>query len=128
MRRYILPALLAVTFGIAATASAQTPAGPPARGPARMQAMLLEGITLSAAQQAKVDSIAAKYRAQYPEMTPGSPPSEADRAKFRALAQEQQHAIRAVLTVKQQPVFDQNVAKLRERMRTRMQGGPPPAQ
>ena len=125
MRGYVLPALLAVTFGIAATSSAQTPAGPPARGPARMQAMLLEGITLSAAQQARVDSISAKYRVQYPEMTPGTPFSEADRAKFRALAQEQQQEIRAVLTAKQQPIFDQNVAKLRERMRTRMGGGSP---
>jgi Spy/CpxP family protein refolding chaperone len=128
MRRYVLPALLAVTFGVAATAAAQTPAGPPARGPARMQAMLLEGITLSAAQLARVDSISAKYRVQYPEMTPGTPPSGADRAKFRALAQEQRDAIRAVLTAEQQSVFDQNAAKMRERMRTRMQGGPPPAQ
>lgn len=126
MRRHALPALLAVTFGIAAPASAQTPAGPPARGPARMQAMLFEGITLSPAQQGKVDSIAARYRAKYPEQTPGAPFSEADRAKFRALAQEQQQEIRAVLTAEQQPIFDQNVAKLRERMRTRMGGGSPP--
>jgi Spy/CpxP family protein refolding chaperone len=128
MRRHVLPALLAFTFAMASHASAQTPAAPPARDPARMQAMLFEGITLTSTQQTQVDSISAKYRAQYPQMTPGSPPTEADRATFRALAQEQQTAIRAALTTDQQPIFDRNVAKLRERMRARMQSGPPPAQ
>jgi Spy/CpxP family protein refolding chaperone len=128
MRRNLCPALLAITFGLANHALAQTPTGPPERSRARVEATLLEGITLSPAQRARVDSITASYRGRYPERSPESPPSEADRTKFRALAQEQQKAIRAILTAEQQPIFDQNVAKMRERMRARMQGGPPPAQ
>jgi Spy/CpxP family protein refolding chaperone len=38
--------------------------------------------------------------------------------------QRDRDAMRAVLTADQQTTFDANLARLRERMRARMQGGP----
>ena len=73
-------ALIAVS---AATAFAQAPPTPPVQGQGqggggggggaarRMQA-LLEGITLTAPQQAKFDSIQTAYRGQMPAFTPGA--------------------------------------------------------
>ncbi|MEZ4412590.1 MAG: hypothetical protein R2910_06375 [Gemmatimonadales bacterium] len=89
--------------------------------------MALQGITLTAAQQAKVDSITAKTRAQMPAMTPGSPPSDADRAKMRSLSMASVQEVRAVLTPEQQAIYDKNVAQMQQMMQQRMQGGPPPA-
>ncbi len=107
---------------------AQNPSGTPAtpRGPGRMQAMLMQGITLTPAQQAKVDSISGYYRSQMPAMTPGTPPSEADRQKARQLMAASQKDIRAVLTPDQQAVYDKNLAAMRERMQQMQQGGAPP--
>jgi Spy/CpxP family protein refolding chaperone len=83
---------------------------------------LLQGITLTSVQQAKVDSITAKYRAQMPPFTPGSPPDSATRAKMRALFGNQDEEIRAVLTPDQQKVWDQNVTEMRNRMQQRAPG------
>lgn len=125
-------AVLALGLVLASTLSAQTQTTPPAggpgqRGPGRMQAMALEGITLTAAQQAKVDSITAATRAQMPTMTPGTPPSDADRAKMRSLSMASVQQVRAVLTPDQQKIYDKNVANMQQMMQQRMQGGPPPA-
>lgn len=123
---------LALVFGgaLAATPTfAQNPAGPPGgqRGPGRMQAMLLQGITLTPAQQAKVDSITTHYRSMMPAMTPGTPPSQADREKAMQLMAASQKDIRAVLTPDQQPTFDKNLAEMQARMQQMRQGGGPPA-
>jgi Spy/CpxP family protein refolding chaperone len=132
MRFRILASAAVLSLGLAAVPalSAQTPTTPPPRGqrgPGRMQTMALEGITLTAAQQAKVDSITAKTRAQMPPMTPGSPPSDADRAKMRSLSMASIQEIRAVLTPEQQATYDKNVAQMQQMMQQRMQGGPPPS-
>lgn len=87
----------------------------------RMQ-RLLQGITLTPDQQTKVDSITAKYRAQMPAFTPGTPPDDATRAKMRALFGNQDEEIRAVLTPDQQKVWDQNVTEMRNRMQQRSPG------
>jgi len=124
--------VLALGLALAPALSAQNPS-PPAqgggqqRGAGRMQAMALQGITLTAAQQAKVDSITARTRAQMPQMTPGTPPSDADRQKMMSVSQASLKEVRAVLTPDQQKVFDKNVADMQQRMQQRMQGGPPPA-
>ena len=89
--------------------------------------MALQGITLTAAQQAKVDSITTKTRAQMPAMTPGTPPSDADRQKMMTLSQASIKEVRAVLTPDQQAIYDKNVAQMQQMMQQRMQGGPPPA-
>jgi protein CpxP len=134
MRLSRLASLFVLAAGLAAapTLSAQnpTPGGPPAggapRGPGRMQTMALQGITLTTEQQAKVDSITAATRAQMPAFTPGTPMSDADRAKMRTLAAASVQQVRAVLTPDQQKIYDKNVAAMQERMRERMQGGAAP--
>jgi len=124
----------ALMFGLAVvpTLSAQTPTTPPPagqgqRGNGRMLGMALQGITLTTAQQAKVDSITAKTRAQMPSITPGTPPSDADRQKMMTLSQASIKEVRAVLTPDQQAVYDKNIARMQEMMQQRRQGGPPPA-
>lgn len=113
-RPWLLAALLALTVS---PAHAQNPSG---RGPGRRMELLFRDITLTAAQQAKVDSIQAHYRAQMPSFTPGSPPDSATREKIRGLFRRQVDDIRAVLTADQQKTFDKNVAEMREGRR----GGP----
>jgi stress response protein YsnF len=82
---------------------------------------LFDGITLTADQRAKVDSIQKHYREQMPSFTPGSPPDSATREKVRGLFRHQMDDIRAVLTADQQQTFDRNVAAMRQR---RGGGGP----
>ena len=81
-------------------------------GGARMMEMMLQGITLTDAQKAKVDSITAKYQKEMPAMTPGTPPSPEDRQKRMELMQKQQADIKAVLTDEQKAVFDKNLANM----------------
>ena len=128
MRIRLLTTTLALALGLALAPalSAQTPGGGP-RGPGRMQAMALQGITLTPAQQAKVDSITAKTRAQMPAMTPGTPPSDADRQKMMSLSTASLKEIRTVLTPDQQAIYDKNVAAIQQQMQQRMQGGATPA-
>jgi Spy/CpxP family protein refolding chaperone len=110
-------ALLALS---AAAAVAQAPAGPPQGqgggrgGAARMQA-LLQGITLTAPQQAKFDSIQGAYQSQMPAFTPGSPPDSAAMARRREIGQKRDADLRAVLTPEQQTVWDQNMANMPQR-------------
>jgi Spy/CpxP family protein refolding chaperone len=88
-----------------------------------LQAKALEGITLTATQQTTIDSINARYRSQMPAFEPGSPPSDADRQKMRALLAASQKEVRAVLAPDQQAVYDKNIAALQRRFQG---GGPAP--
>lgn len=81
-------------------------------GGARMMEMMMQGITLTDAQKAKVDSITAKYQKEMPQMTPGSPPSPEDRQKRMELMQKQQADIKAVLTDEQKATFEKNLANM----------------
>jgi Spy/CpxP family protein refolding chaperone len=83
--------------------------------------MMLRGITLTADQQSRVDSIRQKYRAQRQALDPRNNPD--DRQKMMDLMRQQSDEIRAVLTADQQKVYDQNVAEMRQRMQER-RGGP----
>jgi Spy/CpxP family protein refolding chaperone len=89
----------------------------------RGMAMLFEGITLTDAQQTKVDSISAKYRAERQKMMPtgmgGGPPDESMRAKMTEMMNKQNAEIRAVLTPEQQKTFDANVEKRKQMMQQR---------
>jgi len=91
------------------------------RGHARGHAMLFEGITLTASQQASVDGIRAKYRAEHGKtMQSGNTPNggrqdAAARTKMAGMMEQQNAEIRAVLDASQQTVFDANVAKMKER-------------
>jgi Spy/CpxP family protein refolding chaperone len=109
-------ALFAVMVLVAPAAQAQGGGGGGGRGGNRMMEMLFEGITLTDVQKAKVDSISTAFRAQMPQMTPGSPPDEAAMTKRREVMAKQQDALRAVLDPAQQAVYDKNVTAMRERM------------
>ena len=116
--------ILAVAVAVAASAASASVAmaqggGGQGRGGGRMMEMLMQGITLTDAQKTQVDSITAKYRAEMPAMTPGNPPSDADRQKMMDLRQKQNADIRAVLTDEQKKTFDKNL----EEMRNRRPGG-----
>jgi Spy/CpxP family protein refolding chaperone len=86
----------------------------------RGMAMLMEGITLTEAQQAKLDEISAKYRAERQKLMPngmqGGPPEEGVRAKIGEMMEKQSAEIRAILTADQQKVFDTNVEKRKQMM------------
>lgn len=90
-------------------------------------AMLLEGVSLTDAQQSKVDSIQNVYRAERQKMMPngmaGGPPDDATRAKMMDMMMDmmnkQSADIRGVLTADQQKVFDANVEKRKEMMEQR---------
>jgi Spy/CpxP family protein refolding chaperone len=131
MRLLVSAVLLALATAVPAGVQAQNPGGPP-QGPGgpppqggagrRMQ-MLMNGITLTAEQQTRVDSIVAAYRAQMPPFTPGQMPDSATMARRRQLGEQQNAAIRGVLTPDQQTVFDRNVEQMRQMAPP--QGGPP---
>ena len=92
-------------------------------GGERMQAMLFNGITLTAAQQSQVDSIRARHRADAQGLDPRN--NLDDRQKMMQSMQAQMSEIRAVLTADQQVVFDQNVQQMRDRRGQRGGGAPP---
>ena len=78
--------------------------------------MMMQGITLTPAQQARVDSITTAMQAQLPAFTPGMPPSPEDRQRRRELVQRQDSMIRAALTPEQQQVWDHNAEQIRQNM------------
>jgi Spy/CpxP family protein refolding chaperone len=84
-----------------------------------MNAMLFEGITLTTAQQAKIDDIRAKYRPQMQGLRPApgqsGPPDQDTRKKMDELQEHQTHDIREVLNDDQKKVFDVNAAAMKKR-------------
>ncbi len=122
-----IPLVVVAMLALAAVpAVAQNPQGPPggrgAMGQRRMQ-MLLEGITLTPAQQTRVDSIQTAYRAKMPAFTPGQMPDSATRAQRTDLTNKMDADIRTVLTAEQQTVFDKNLANMRQMMQQRRPPG-----
>lgn len=116
----LVAAMLAGSASIATAQDTQQQAAPrPGRG--NMMGMLLQGITLSAEQQTKVDSINKKYADQRQAMM--SELQDADqetrRAKMREAMAKQSDEIKAVLTDEQKKVFEKNQAD----MQARIQGG-----
>jgi len=119
MTRALLVTLTLLT--ISGALAAQQPSGPPQSGKG-----LLTGITLTAAQQERVDSawkanqpMRDKMRAQ---MQSGQRPDSAQRAMMRSMREKNAAAMRAMLTPEQQKVFDQNIATMRAQMQE-MGGG-----
>lgn len=121
-RLLVIPTVALALSATAALAQAPTQGPPPqGQGPAgmaqrRMQ-MMLQGITLTPAQQASVDSIQAAFTARMPAVTPGQRPDSASMAQRRELMTQQNDALRAVLTPDQQQVWDRNVEQMRSQMR-----------
>jgi Spy/CpxP family protein refolding chaperone len=118
MKRIRVYALLVALVAFAAPAAyAQGGGGGGGQGRGnRQMEMLMQGITLTDAQKAQIDSIAQSFRAQMPAFTPGQPPDSAAQAKRMEIAEKRNTAIRGVLTADQQKVFDKNVADMRANM------------
>ncbi len=116
MRPRVALAATALLALIGSVALAQTPPRRPGGGGGggggRRMEMLFKGITLTPAQQTTVDSIRARYRAQMPAFTPGTPPDSATRQKMREHFRQMADELRAVLTADQQKVWDKNVAEM----------------
>lgn len=118
MRKLELVLAAALMLGTATVATAQDPQpqGGQRMGGGRGMGMLLQGITLTAEQQAKVDSInAAGQAARQAMMQDQSLDQEARRGKMREMMMKQSDAIRAVLTDEQKKVFDKNQEEMRNR-------------
>lgn len=93
-----------------------------------MGGRLLDGITLTDAQQAQVKAIREKYAPQRTAImsavqSSGMPPDSATRAKLQGITDAQTSEIRAILTAEQQKVLDKNIVDERER-RAKMQRPP----
>jgi periplasmic protein CpxP/Spy len=114
MKALRIMALAGALVALGAPAAHAQGGGGQNRG-ARMMEMLMQGITLTDAQKAKVDSITTAYRAQMPQM--GGQMDDAARAKMREMRDKQNADIRAVLTDDQKKVFDKNVEEMRNRPR-----------
>jgi Spy/CpxP family protein refolding chaperone len=118
---------IALCVASASVAAAQRPDSAPPGGRRGGGSSLLEGITLTDAQQAQVRAIREKYAPQRQEImqavrSTGMPPDSATMAKLRGITDAQTADIRAILTAEQQKILDKNVVAARERMANR----PPP--
>jgi Spy/CpxP family protein refolding chaperone len=117
VRAAVLTAAVVAVSAIASSqASAQGGQGGQGRGGAAQQAMMFEGITLSEAQTAKVDSIRGAFREKMmalPRPAQGERADSASMAARRQLTDDQRAAVRGVLTADQAKTFDANVEKMR---------------
>jgi Spy/CpxP family protein refolding chaperone len=77
------------------------------------KAKMFEGITLTADQKTKIDTIMAQTAKKQAEMMAGmqagGPPSPEMRTKRQEMQAEQTKAIKGVLTADQQAAFDKNM-------------------
>jgi hypothetical protein len=111
----VVAALLAVTSTSAFAQDGQR------RGGGDPNAMLLQGITLSAEQQAKADSLGKNMMGEMQKMRADSTVDRETRmAKGREMRTKHMDALKAILTDEQKKVFDKNVADMQARMQ---QGG-----
>jgi Spy/CpxP family protein refolding chaperone len=144
---WIRTAIVGAAFlGVASVAGAQGPQGGPGKeghgehgGPGMRRGgdqMLFEGITLTDAQQAEIQKIRDKYRAEREALRPKGGPEggrpdggqgggrpqldDATRAKMDAIRTKLQSEYRAILTPAQQAIFDKNVAEMKSHMEQRM--------
>ena len=112
----VLAIVAALVVAGSTAAVAQAPGGGQGggqnRAAQRMQ-MLLTGITLTPAQQARVDSINTAFQAQMPAFTPGQRPDSASMAMRRSMGAKRDSTIRAVLTPDQQTTWDHNMEQMR---------------
>ncbi|MEX2153165.1 MAG: hypothetical protein WD825_07480 [Gemmatimonadaceae bacterium] len=126
MRKLQLVLVAAMLVGGASVAAAQEPQPQgQRRGRPDMMAMVMQGITLTADQQTKVDTIAKKYGDQLTALRADqSMDRETRMAKSRDLRTKQQEEVKALLTDDQKKVFEKNVTDLQAQMQ--QGGGRPP--
>jgi Spy/CpxP family protein refolding chaperone len=123
MRKLQLVLVAAMLVGATSVSFAQVvqqQAAPP-QGRPNMMATLMQGITLSAEQQTKVDAIVKKYSDERQAIRQDqSLDQDTRRAKSRELMTKQSDEIKALLTDDQKKVFEKNLADAQARMQ---QGG-----
>jgi Spy/CpxP family protein refolding chaperone len=108
-----------------AVAQDAPPAGGRQGGRPNPMVAMMQGITLTAEQQTKVDAIVKKYAdMRTAMMADASLDQDARRAKGMENRTKQMEEVKAVLTDEQKVVFDKNAADMAARMQ---QGGRPPA-
>lgn len=121
MRRAIVVAGLMAVLALPAAAQQGGGMGPgPGRmGPPKSGQGMFQGITLTAEQQKKVDSIWTAYAPVREEMRakmqPGQMPDSAMRTQMMGMRKAHQGDMRTVLTPEQQKVFDKNAAEMEKR-------------
>ena len=126
MKKLQVLAVVALLAATSTTAIAQDQQGQ-RRGGGDPTAMLLQGITLSADQQAKIDSLGKKMMGEMQALRADSTMDmDARRAKSREMRSKQFEAIKVVLTDDQKKVFDKNLADMQARMQ--QAGGQRPPQ
>lgn len=113
---------VAMVLGVTTVARAQEPQGSRGNRP-NMSAMLFKDITLTPAQQAKVDSIDAKYREQMQTLRNGGGDPTEMRQKRGELMGKQRDELKALLTEDQKKVFDKNAEDMRQQMQNRRPPG-----
>jgi Spy/CpxP family protein refolding chaperone len=123
MKKVRLAMMTVVMFlGITTVARAQEPQGGRGNRP-NMSAMLFKDITLTPAQQAKVDSIDGKYREQMQALRNGGGDPTEMRQKRGELMGKQRDELKALLTEDQKKVFDKNAEDMRQQMQNRRPPG-----
>ena len=127
MRKLQLVLATAMLVAGSAVATAQDPQPQGQRqGGRRDMGMLMQGITLTAEQQTKVDTINAKYATERRTiMQDESLDQDTRRAKSRELMGKQRDELKALLTDEQKKVFDKNVEEMQARMQQGGGGRPP---
>jgi Spy/CpxP family protein refolding chaperone len=124
MKKLQVLVLAGLMMGSASVAMAQNPQ-PQGQGqgggPNRGMAMMMQGITLTAEQQVKMDSIAAKYQTERQAIVADQTiEGPAKRGKVMELMGKQREEIKAILTAEQKTVYEKNMADMQSRMQ---QGG-----
>lgn len=120
----LFAAVLLAATTTAASAQDAAPQGRSGRGDPT--AALLQGITLSAEQQAKVDTLGAKVRADMMALRADTTVAQdARRAKSMEMRNKQYEAIKALLNDEQKKVFEKNLADMQARMQQAGGGRPP---
>ena len=112
-----------------APAAPQGQMGPRGRGMQGQQLeMLTQKLNLTADQQTKVKAIDEDTGKQMMAVRNDTSLSQDDRrTKMMGIRKDSQDKIRAILTDDQKTKYDAMQAEMRERMKERQQGGPPPA-
>ena len=110
---------VAMFFGITNVAHAQDPQQAGRGGRGNMAAMLFKDITLSPAQQAKADSIQAKYRDQMTALRNAGGDQTEMRQKRTEMMEKQRDELKAILTDDQKKTFDKNIEEMRANMQNR---------
>ena len=111
-----LTRIVALAGMVALAAPAAYAQGGGGGGQGRGMQRLMQGITLTATQQASVDSIEKAYQSQMPPMQQGQRPDSATMAKMREVRQKEYADVRKVLTPDQQKTFDKNIEDMRAQM------------